>query len=180
MLIYCVRWRVSNTPLNTWVLDIHKIYNYVFYHLFPLSGCHQTNMAPEQVQDSEFHIITVQIYQISNLSTKRQKTCIKTCTNTTMSDSEDFKENSSSIMNFPDNFAAKFAEFIRQSTQSTPTPRPPPPKPTTIPDNLGEIVVSTKLSGDNYPLWENPHQTSNWWKATILPHLVRFRTTTDH
>lgn len=67
-----------------------------------------------------------------------------------MSDQEEKKENQ--ITNFGDDFAAKFAEFIRQSMQTTPNP----PKSTTAnPENPGEIVVKTKLSGDNYPLWEN-------------------------
>ncbi|XP_042023160.1 uncharacterized protein LOC121770510 [Salvia splendens] len=67
-----------------------------------------------------------------------------------MSDQEEKKENQ--IMNFGNDFAAKFGEFIRQSMQTSPNP----PKSTAPnPENPGEIVVTTKLSGDNYPLWEN-------------------------
>lgn len=68
-----------------------------------------------------------------------------------MSESEN--ESKSSMVNFSmDDIAMKFAEFLQNLQTSTPITQC---QTTVNADNLGEVVVATKLSGDNYPLWAN-------------------------
>ncbi|XP_042008940.1 uncharacterized protein LOC121757464 [Salvia splendens] len=57
------------------------------------------------------------------------------------------------LMNFPGEFTAQLAEFLRKINIPPKTQEQPPPPPSNQPESLGEIHVQTKLNGDNYSLW---------------------------
>ncbi|XP_047948798.1 uncharacterized protein LOC125194582 [Salvia hispanica] len=79
-----------------------------------------------------------------------------------MSDSEStdsgkptMETSSKSSPMFPPELAAQFAEFLRLSISSALPKNPTEETKPHRPESLGDITVSPKLDGENYPLWAN-------------------------
>lgn len=76
-----------------------------------------------------------------------------------MSENGDESENKS-LLNFPDEFAAHFANFLCRSFRTNKTNGGAIQQPN--PELFREVVVQTKLAYDNYPLWANLNEERDW------------------